>query len=77
MSNLALLLQEQGKGAEAEALLRETLTARISALGASHPDTRDNLLVLCALLSAQGRAGEARELQAQCGTGSAPAKRAP
>ena len=70
MSNLALLLQAQGKLGEAEPLLREALTGRCRALGPAHPNTRDSYSALLSLLTAQGRAREARELRAQYGGGS-------
>ena len=64
MSNLAQLLQAQGRLGEAEALAREALAGRRSALGAAHPDTQNVYRDLLGLLSAQGKQREARELTA-------------
>jgi len=44
--NLALIYTEQGKHAEAEALLRETLVIQIRVLGHAHPDTRKTSVLL-------------------------------
>ena len=62
ISNLALLLQDQGKLAEAEALFREALVSRISALGGKHRDTLAAMANLARLLQEQGDLAESEKL---------------
>ena len=64
MHNLAVLLKDQGRLGEAEALAREALAGRRSALGDAHPHTQWSYQLLLGLLTAQGKHREARELKA-------------
>jgi len=53
MSNLALVLDSQGKYAEAETMNRQTLELKEEVLGKTHPETRPSVakvIVLFALL---------------------------
>src|SRR3954453_12193695 len=62
MSNLALVLNRQGRYSEAEPLYRETLQLRREVLGPRHPDTLRSLNNLASVLDNQGRYGEAEPL---------------
>jgi hypothetical protein len=62
MGNLASLMKNQGKLGEAEPLLRETLEARRTILGAQHPRTLTSMSNLAALLHAQGKLVESEAL---------------
>ena len=62
ISNLARLLRDQGRLADAEPLYLEALDARRKALGDRHPDTLTSINGLALLLRAQGRLGEAEPL---------------
>ena len=64
MSNLAVLLQAQGRLGEAEALAREALAGRRSVQGDAHPHTQITFQGVLGLLTAQGKHREARELRA-------------
>ena len=59
-----MLLQDQGRLGEAEALAREALAGSRSTLGNSHPSTQGRYQLLLRLLTAQGKHREARELKA-------------
>eukprot|EP01050_Picozoa_sp_SAG11_P019895 SAG11_NODE_3245_length_2584_cov_3.260362_2_plen_135_part_00 len=61
-SNLALLLQDQGKLDEAEPLCRETLRVQRETLGGTHPSTLVTASNLAGLLRAQGKLDEAEPL---------------
>ena len=50
MSNLALVLDRQGKYANAEAINRQTLEIREEVLGKTHPDTLTSVYCLAYLL---------------------------
>ena len=62
LNNLAGLLQDKGRYAEAEPLHRRALAIREQALGPGHPDTAVSLNNLGALIHAQGRYAEAEPL---------------
>jgi len=62
INNLALVLQFQGKLAEAEPMLRETLAERRQLLGNSHPHTLHSINNLASLCRAQGKLTEAEPL---------------
>jgi hypothetical protein len=62
MSNLAMLLQAQGKLGEAEPLMRETLEVQRATLGPKHLDTLTSMNNLATLLRAQGKLAEAAML---------------
>ena len=61
-TNLARLLQDQGKLSEAEPLFCEALSGRRRTLGGAHPDTLTSANNLALLLSAQGKLSEAEPL---------------
>ena len=65
MYNLGVLLEVQGKLREAEALFDEALRGRWRVLGRVHPDTQKACNSLVRVLAAQGKARDAREVQAQ------------
>jgi tetratricopeptide (TPR) repeat protein len=60
--NLADVLREEGKLAEAETLTRETLAIERRTLGNDHSDTQETVLTLEQLLTAQGYYAEAEPL---------------
>ena len=62
MNNLASVLYNQGKLAEAEGLLWEVLKAAREVLGARHPDTMASMNNLANVLSAQGKLADAERL---------------
>eukprot|EP00808_Paulinella_micropora_P002834 g33194.t1 len=62
VSNLALLLSDQGKLVQAESLYRRALQAREKTLGAEHPDTLISVGSLGSLLHKQGKLAEAEPL---------------
>ncbi len=62
-----MLLQEQGKLREAEALFSEALTGSWRVLGRAHATTQGACNSLVRVLAAQGKARDAREVQAQYG----------
>jgi tetratricopeptide (TPR) repeat protein len=62
LNNLAALLDDQGRYAEAEPLYRRALTIREKALGPEHPDVAESLDDLALLLKEQGRYAEAEPL---------------
>ena len=62
ISNLAILLKNQGKLGEAEPLYLEALAARRRTLGNEHPDTLASINNLANLLKNQGKLGEAEPL---------------
>jgi len=51
-NNLATLLQDQGKFAEAEPLFRQALEGRRRVLGDTHPETLANVYNLASFLQA-------------------------
>jgi hypothetical protein len=51
ISNLAGVLDSQGRGQEAELLNRQTLAGRTKFLGASHPDTHTSINNLAVVLA--------------------------
>ena len=60
MSNLAVLLSDQGKLSEAEPLFRDALRCRRETLGDTHPDTLSSMNNLAWFLhTLPGRAAEA------------------
>ena len=65
MNNLAGLLVEQGRHAEAEPLYREALRARRESLPREHEDTLGSLNNLSNLLKLQGKRAEAEPLMAE------------
>jgi tetratricopeptide (TPR) repeat protein len=60
--NLAVLLHEQGKYAEAEPLYQRALAIREKALGPEHPNVAESLNNMAELLRAQGKYAEAEPL---------------
>jgi len=62
MSNLAGVLSDQGKYAEAEKMHRSTLALREKVLGTNHPHTLSSRKWIAAVQSNQGRHAEAEEL---------------
>ncbi|HEX6810868.1 MAG TPA: serine/threonine-protein kinase [Planctomycetota bacterium] len=60
--NASLLLEDQGKLAEAESLCREALEGSRRVRGDDHPDTLVSINNLSALLQAQGKLAEAEPL---------------
>ena len=56
-----------GRLREAEALFSEALTGRLRVLGRAHSETQDVYAGLLRVLKAQGKARNAREVQAQYG----------
>ena len=69
VGNLGCLLEKQGKLGEAEAQLREALAGLCCIFGRAHEYTQGAYAVLLRVLTAQGKAREARELRAQYGGG--------
>ena len=65
ISNLARLLQDQGKLPEAEALFREALVSRTSALGTKHRDTVAAMANLARLCQEQGELAALQALDAR------------
>ena len=66
--NLGLVMM-QSKPGGAEALFREALEGWCKVHGRAHPNTRDAYTALVHVLTAQGKAREAREIKAQYGGG--------
>ena len=64
IDNMASLLRDQGKLAEAEPLFREAYKGRRSLFGQRHPDTVSSAHSLGALLKAFGKHAEAAPLLA-------------
>ena len=62
INNMALLLKDQGKLAEAEGLCREALTGSRETLGNKHPETLISINNLAALLLDMGKMAEAEPL---------------
>jgi tetratricopeptide (TPR) repeat protein len=62
VSNLALLLQNQGKYEEAETMNRRTLERKEKALGKEHPDTLTSVYCFAYLCHQQKRYNAASEL---------------
>ena len=62
LNNLAEVLREQGRYAEAEPLYRRAITIFEKALGPEHPDTTSSLNNLALLLKQEGRYVEAEPL---------------
>ena len=62
LSNLAKLLQYQGRYAEAEPLYRRALQIREKELGSEHPDVAESLNNLAVLLVDDGKYAEAQPL---------------
>ena len=62
LNNLGILLQDQGKMAEAEPYLREAMEKCRRVLGPDHPNTRISTINTATLLEAQGKHAEAVRL---------------
>jgi tetratricopeptide (TPR) repeat protein len=60
MNNLGLVLQQQVKYAEAEAVYRQTVGSKRRVLGDEHPSTRVSMKGLAEVLHSQGKLEEAR-----------------
>jgi tetratricopeptide (TPR) repeat protein len=69
MSNLALVLDSQGKYADAEAMNRQTLEIREEILGKTHPDTLTSVYCLAYLLQEKREYEEASLLYQRACTG--------
>jgi hypothetical protein len=67
MCSLGILLEGQGKLREAEALYSETLTGSWRVLGHAHNITQGACTALVRVLTAQGKARDAKDVQAQYG----------
>jgi tetratricopeptide (TPR) repeat protein len=65
MSNLALVLDWQGKYEEAESMNRQTLARRETVLGPEHPDTLTSMSNLALVLVEQGKYEEAESMNRQ------------
>ncbi|CAE7841148.1 Nphp3 [Symbiodinium necroappetens] len=65
MSNLAGLLEEQGRHEEAELLHREEMESSRAKLGEEHPETLTSMNGLATVLQAQRRHDEAQPLHRQ------------
>jgi Flp pilus assembly protein TadD len=65
MSNLALVLNSQGKYEEAEVMNRQTLALREKVIGPEHPDTLVSMSNLAAVLDRQGKYEEAEVMNRQ------------
>ena len=63
------MLGKQGTQGKAETLFNEALTGCLRVLGREHPYTRVAHKGLVRVLTAQGRARDAREVKAQYGDG--------
>ena len=63
MNNLALVLDEKGKKAEAESLYRETLSLQIELFQGPHPEIGTTIYNLAQLLLFRGNLAEAESLQ--------------
>ena len=62
MSNLAGVLQSQGKYDEAEMMHRQALALRETVLGKKHPDTLTSMNNLARMLESQGKYDEAKAI---------------
>ncbi len=62
INNMGLLLQAQGRLADAEPYYREALQGHRRVLGDEHPDTLISITSMAALLNAQTRYAEAEQL---------------
>ena len=65
VSNLALVLQRQGKYGEAETMNRRVLAGRETTLGTEHPDTLTSAHDLAVVLKFQGKYDEAEMMDWQ------------
>jgi eukaryotic-like serine/threonine-protein kinase len=65
ISNLANLLEKEGKFSEAEKLCRQVLNSQQRLLGPQHPDTLNSMNILAVLLNDQGHITEAIDLSRQ------------
>ena len=65
MSNLALVLDSQGKYADAEAMNRQTLEIMEEVLGKTHPDTLTTMSNLAGVLDRQGKYADAEAMNRQ------------
>jgi hypothetical protein len=63
LSDLAMLLREQGRLSEAESLAREAFAMRRKILGNENPDTVESLKGLINVLQREGKSAEADKLQ--------------
>ncbi|KAF2181607.1 kinesin light chain 1 [Zopfia rhizophila CBS 207.26] len=62
MNNVALVLRDQGKYAEAEKMHREELALSEKAVGKEHPDTLTSMSNVARALSGQGKYAEAEKM---------------
>jgi len=62
MNNLALVLDHQGRYAEAEGMHRQALELRRKVLGAEHPSTLSSMDNLASVLRSLGRYDEAEAM---------------
>ncbi|KFZ19943.1 hypothetical protein V501_00395 [Pseudogymnoascus sp. VKM F-4519 (FW-2642)] len=65
MGNLAVVLDRQGKYAEAETINRQTLKLTEEVLGKTHPETLATMNNLAAVLDSQGKYAEAETMNRQ------------
>lgn len=71
LNNLALVLRDQGKLAEAETMFREALAMRIKMLGTEHPDVGASIKNLTDLLVSEGKLDDLKSLDVANGTNAA------
>ena len=64
LNNLGVCLRKAGETDQAEAFLRQALTAKEKVLGLSHAQTLETIAELALLLAQQGRAAEAAAVYA-------------
>jgi Flp pilus assembly protein TadD len=62
MNNLALVLDSQGKHAEADEMHRQALQLKEKVLGQEHPSTLDSMNNLASVLRSQGKHEEAETI---------------
>ena len=65
LDHLARLHYQEGRVQDAEALIKESLAIRETALGEGHPDLLQNLDDYASLMRATGRPDEALRLEAR------------
>jgi hypothetical protein len=77
LSDLAIVLQEQGKHSQAESVAREALEMRRKLLGNKNPDTVKSLKALIDMLQRDGKSAEADNLRREMAVPADDASRAP
>jgi hypothetical protein len=77
LSDLAMLLRDQGRLDEAETLAREALVMRRKILGNENPETVESLKALLDLLQREGKSAEADNIRREMAIPAADASPAP